>query len=106
VVRDGGVVLTTVRIHDRAASGDADRSRVAERWRDVALSARPWWPQVSSEPVTRLADRVAEFALRQERNAVYDLESLTRLFSDAGFDDVHADAVDVRGKTFARITAG
>lgn len=108
-VRSGGVVITTVRIHQRAgarATGTATgRAGVADRWRQVALAARAWWPQVSTVPVAELADRVGEFARRQERNAVYDAEDLVELFAAAGFEAASVQRAEVAGKVFARLTA-
>lgn len=105
VVRPGGAVVTTVRIHDRGAVVASGRGDVADRWRHVALGARAWWPQVSGVSVDELADRVAEFVQRQERNAVYDAGDLVDLLTTAGFDDASVETADIDGKTFARLTA-
>jgi hypothetical protein len=104
-IRYGGVVVTTVRIHDRGAATATGRGAVADRWRRVALESEAWWPQVSDVPVAELADRVAEFARRQERNAVYDAADLVELFTAAGFDDASVETADVAGKAVARLTA-
>jgi hypothetical protein len=104
-VRFGGVVVTTVRIHDRGALAASGQGDVADRWRQVALGARSWWPQVSQLPVDELADRVAEFAQRQERNAVFDAGDLIELLTTAGFDDTSVERAEIEGKAFARLTA-
>jgi hypothetical protein len=104
-VRYGGVVVTTVRIHDSGAATATRRGEIADRWRQVALGSRAWWPQVSAVAVAELADRVGEFARRQERNAVYDAGSLVTLFADAGFDEASVETAEVAGKAFARLTA-
>jgi hypothetical protein len=104
-VRYGGVVITTVRIHERGAAAATGRDGVADRWRQVALGSRAWWPQVSRVPVAELADRVAEFARRQERNAIYGAGDLVELFTAAGFAETSVETAEVTGKTFARLTA-
>lgn len=104
-VRSGGVIVTTVRIHDRGEVAASGRGDVADRWRQVALGSRSWWPQVSEVPVDELADRVTEFARRQERNAVFDARDLIELFTTAGFDDASVERAEVDGKAFARLTA-
>lgn len=105
VVRAGGVVITTVRIHERGGTATTGRDAVADRWRQAALASRAWWPQVSAVPVAELADRVGEFARRQERNAVHDAGDLVELFATAGFDETSVETAEVAGKAFARLTA-
>lgn len=104
-LRDGGAVLTTVRIHDQASGGESARPGNVERWRAAAERSARWWPGVSSLPVAELVERAGEFAARQERNAVYRRSDLMDLFDNAGFRQVQCDVVDVAGKQFARVTA-
>lgn len=79
-VRRGRDSLQTPRVSNETAS---------ERWYRVALDAAPWWPAVSTLPVEELATRAAEFARRQERNAIHDVGHLEELFAVAAFRTVN-----------------
>lgn len=110
-LRPGGIVITTVRLHDRAdaaasgGDGDAGRERTVRRWRQTAVDSAPWWPAVSTLPPEELADRVATFAQRQERNAMYERDEVVALMRNAGFNQVACTEATVNGKRFARLTA-
>lgn len=104
-LRDGGTAVTTARIHDSTSGSPASRPATAQRWRAKALESASWWPTVSMLPPAELAERVATFALRQERNAVYRESDLVDLFAEAGFKEIDCQVVDVEGRRFARLTA-
>jgi SAM-dependent methyltransferase len=106
-LRDGGIALTTVRIHSRGGSaGEAKPARSqASAWREVAEQSRPWWAGVSALTPDELISRVECFAKKQERNAVYDADRLTELFARAGFGKVDLRTATINEKVFARVVA-
>ncbi|GAB1690781.1 hypothetical protein [Krasilnikovia sp. M28-CT-15] len=104
-LREGGTAVTTVRIHEARTTGTGGKPSTAQQWRAVAEASAPWWGSVSTLPHADLVDRVVHFAEHQERNAMYDIDDMVRLFRDAGFQSVEHEAVEVNGRRFARLAA-
>lgn len=103
-LRPGGVAITTARIHEQMTPGE-QRPVQVKAWREVAERHRQWWPSVSRLPADEMVERVTRFAQLQERNAVYDIDDLHRLFRAAGFTNIEVDVASINEKRFARLVA-
>ncbi|WP_305783534.1 hypothetical protein [Symbioplanes lichenis] len=104
-LRDGGTIVTTVRIRSRSGATAGGRGSAVDEWRRRAQDSAPYWNALSTLPHAELVERVVYFAEHQERTLVYeqgDLEDILRL---GGFDNVVCRLADINGKRFARIVA-
>ncbi|WP_433616684.1 hypothetical protein ACQP2P_15490 [Dactylosporangium sp. CA-139114] len=104
-LRDGGSIVTTVRIRERSEAAPGEGGSAAEAWRRKAEAAGRHWDGLSTLPHAELVERVAYFAEHQERTVVYGQHELEEILRGGGFDRVDCRIVDIDGKRFARITA-
>jgi hypothetical protein len=101
-LRDGGAIITTVRI---SGADEGDRQPFCDRFETRVRQASPWLAAVTKRPVDELVERLVSWVRRSEPTNFLAVDAVTEVFRAAGLEKVTVAESVVNGWRYAEIVA-